>query len=469
VEWFHNNQPIQVGSRTHTLNDFGFVVFDLDWAFKRDSGVYKCVVTNRCGSAESSARLNCISQKDADESFQSDQSSMCLVHMENTMRKYTTQMLLTEDDLYDMERRQAPRFMSQLKNIENVREMQAAKFECQLGPVGEPNMRVEWFFNGSPLIAKTQFTSINDFGYIALNLAWVYKQDSGEYLCRATNQFGSDETKATLVCTGKSGINYDSQLPPGMTSLARIQNMEMQVEKALPDEEETRLMPCFMTKPEAVVVTEGDKARFCCRVIGNPKPRVMWLINGQTVVNGSRRKLIFDGMWHLEIPKCQEGGKIEVIARNQVGEAYASTTLKVRRRRDDYRGVLKCDKRIGVSEFVSRKEYRKPVWLEEMEEIKEKLAAIPQAAKITKEIQTNRVKTGQDTDFTAEFAGNPAPEVSWWFNGKQIQESEIIQTENNITMLTLNNCNSDMEGTYECRIQNNLGIDKTKADLIVGE
>ena len=53
--------------------------------------------------------------------------------------------------------------------------------------------------------------------------------------------------------------------------------------------------------------------------------------------------MIYDGMWHLDIPKCQDrdGGKIEVIARNQCGEAYASTTLKINRRKDDYRSVLK--------------------------------------------------------------------------------------------------------------------------------
>ena len=58
---------------------------------------------------------------------------------------------------------------------------------------------------------------------------------------------------------------------------------------------------------------------------------------------GSRHKLIYDGMWHLDIPKCQERdhGKIEVIARNQCGEAYSTTTLTVKRRKDDYRSVLK--------------------------------------------------------------------------------------------------------------------------------
>lgn len=36
-------------------------------------------------------------------------------------------------------------------------------------------------------------------------------------------------------------------------------------------------------KPEPQVVTEGDWAKFCCRVIGNPRPRLMWILNGRTI------------------------------------------------------------------------------------------------------------------------------------------------------------------------------------------
>lgn len=42
-----------------------------------------------------------------------------------------------------------------------------------------------------------------------------------------------------------------------------------------------------MSKPEPVTVEEGDWSRFCCRVTGHPRPRVMWIINGHTVVNVS--------------------------------------------------------------------------------------------------------------------------------------------------------------------------------------
>ena len=58
---------------------------------------------------------------------------------------------------------------------------------------------------------------------------------------------------------------------------------------------------------------------------------------------GSRHKLVYDGMWHFDVPKCRDtdGGKVEVIARNACGEAYAATSLKVTPRQDDYRAVLR--------------------------------------------------------------------------------------------------------------------------------
>ena len=79
---------------------------------------------------------------------------MCMVHMEKAMKKYTTEMVMTEDDVFDAERNQPPRFMSQMRSNTHVTEMSPAKFECQLAPVGDPSMRVEWFFNGQPLIAS---------------------------------------------------------------------------------------------------------------------------------------------------------------------------------------------------------------------------------------------------------------------------------------------------------------------------
>merc|ERR1711962_1429142 len=254
--------------------------------------------------------------------------------------------------------------------------------------------------------------------------------------------------------------------------MGKIREMESGWQRApeLLETETEKFKPCFVTKPEAVATTEGGSARFCCRVTGYPKPRVMWLINGHTVINGSRHKLIYDGMWHLDIPKCQDrdGGKIEVIARNQCLRITATTTLTVKRRKDDYRSVLRHNVK---RDFINSDEYRKPEWLVKMEEIKERLAATDQAPKFIREIKENRIKEGMRARFEAGFAGNPKPDITWWFNGQQMQNSKSVQIKvrEDSSTLTLIDCSFDRAGIYECRAINDLGSDKTRASLTVNK
>lgn len=73
---------------------------------------------------------------------------------------------------------------------------------------------------------ENRFQPIYDFGYVAMNFGWVYPEDSGEYVCRATNLYGQDETRAIIKVSGKPGIVYDSQLPAHMQSIDRIREME---------------------------------------------------------------------------------------------------------------------------------------------------------------------------------------------------------------------------------------------------
>ena len=58
-------------------------------------------------------------------------------------------------------------------------------------------------------------------------------------------------------------------------------------------------------------------------------------------------------MYHLDIPKTRQydNGKIEVIARSSVGEARTETTLTVKPRSDDYRGVLKNSPRRKLTQL----------------------------------------------------------------------------------------------------------------------
>ncbi|XP_074100964.1 sallimus isoform X11 [Cotesia typhae] len=368
IEWWRNGKLIPAGHRYRAVYDMGFVSMDILYVYPEDSGEYVCRAVNNYGEDLTRASVSCktlpsiILQNQVPKGMK---RSEALMQMEATIKKYTSEVHLTEDDLYDAEKRQPPRFVTQIQNQTELVEMNSTKFECQLAPVGDPNMKVEWFFNGKPLPHKNRFQPIYDFGYVAMNFGWVYPEDSGEYLCRATNLYGMDETKAIIKTSGKPGIVYESQLPKGMKSIEMIREMEAAWQVA-PEEEveedKPRTAPVFVSKPEPVEVEESDWSRFCCRVTGYPRPRVMWLINGHTAVNGNRYKLSYDGMYHLDIPKTRQydHGKVEVVARSSLGEARCETTLTVKPRSDDYRGVLKNSPRpwydIGLSQYQAERQ-----------------------------------------------------------------------------------------------------------------
>uniref|UniRef100_A0A0K8UMS0 Regulatory protein zeste n=1 Tax=Bactrocera latifrons TaxID=174628 RepID=A0A0K8UMS0_BACLA len=351
VEWYRNGKLLPSGHRYRTIFDMGYVSLDILYVYAEDSGEYVCRAVNKHGEARTKATISCkklptiMLQNQVPRGMKPNET---LTQMEATIKKYTSEVHLTEDDLFDPDRKQPPRFVTQIKDQTTLTEMAKTKFECQLAPVGDPNMKVEWFFNGKPLLYKNRFQPIYDFGYVAMNFGWVYPEDSGEYVCRATNLYGKDETRAIIKISGKPGIVYDSQLPAHMqeTSIQRIREMEASwqvVPEEVDPDAKPRTKPTFVSKLEPQTVEEGEPARFCVRVTGHPRPRVMWLINGHTVVHGSRYKLTNDGMFHLDIPKTRQydTGKVEVIARNSVGESIATTELNVVERSDDYRGVLK--------------------------------------------------------------------------------------------------------------------------------
>ena len=74
---------------------------------------------------------------------------------------------------------QRPIFTSPIKNIDNIVEGQSAHFECRLIPIGDPTLEVEWFVNNIPLKTGSRFITINDFGFIALDITHVLPEDSG--------------------------------------------------------------------------------------------------------------------------------------------------------------------------------------------------------------------------------------------------------------------------------------------------
>ena len=98
-----------------------------------------------------------------------------------------------------------------------------------------------------------------------------------------------------------------------------------------------------------------------------------------------------------------------------------------------------------------------------------KISATEQAPKFIREIKEVRIKEGMRAKFEALFAGNPKPEITWYFKGDLLKNSKNVQIKvrDDRTTLTLIDCGFDMAGHYECKATSDLGQDKTRASLTV--
>lgn len=74
---------------------------------------------------------------------------------------------------------------------------------------GEPNPKIEWFLNGTPLssLGKTKIDNSNDHN-TKLATKEATRADSGKYKIVATNENGKDEAEVTVNVLGKYSSCY---------------------------------------------------------------------------------------------------------------------------------------------------------------------------------------------------------------------------------------------------------------------
>lgn len=97
---------------------------------------------------------------------------------------------------------QRPVFLTALNNLENLKEGDHAHFECRVEPINDPDLKIEWFLNGQKIKTGHRYRTTHDFGYVALDILYSYAEDSGTYMCKATNKLGEAVNTCTLKVAG---------------------------------------------------------------------------------------------------------------------------------------------------------------------------------------------------------------------------------------------------------------------------
>lgn len=432
VEWFHNGKALWSGSRIKTINDFGFVILEVSGVYQRDSGLYTCKATNKHGEATVSCKLQ----------VHGRQGIILEPQLPSDFRSGTASIQRLEENLYkkdeivqEEEKPNPPRFVVEIKDNVDVPEGSPIHFDCRVEPANDPTMRIDWFHNGRPFATGSRVHQLFDFGFISLDIDYTYTRDAGEYICRATNKWGTATTKATVTSKSKRNIDFDSQLPSGMTA-EKLKELERGPVSAAPKEETPFPPPKFITHIESVTVEESESVRFECRVEPkeDPKLRIEWYRNGKPLPSGHRFKTVYDfGFVSLDILYVYEEDSGEYVCRavNDAGEDFTKASVSCKKlpniilQNQVPKGMKKSETLMQMEAAI--KKYTSEIYLTE-DDLYDPDKKQPPRFVTQIQDQTSLVEM-QTTKFECQLApvGDPNMKVEWFLNGKPLPHSMLQQ------------------------------------------
>uniref|UniRef100_A0A8D2Q5V0 Myosin light chain kinase, smooth muscle n=2 Tax=Varanus komodoensis TaxID=61221 RepID=A0A8D2Q5V0_VARKO len=197
-----------------------------------------------------------------------------------------------------------------------------ARFEGKVR--GSPEPQITWYRNGHPVVEGERYVVDRSIrGLCSLMIKGVQEEDGGPYTCEATNAGGVRQVTAELTVEGTVLKKYS--LPSSVKSSGLT----------VPPVEQRpsfwgECPPKFATKPNRVIVREGQMGRFSCKVTGRPQPQAVWF-KGEIQVQKDDRFNMFEkaGIQFLEIRNAQlaDAGTYTCTVMNSAGKASVSAEL----------------------------------------------------------------------------------------------------------------------------------------------
>lgn len=466
VEWYWNGKPLRTGSRFRTFCDFGFVILEISPVYPEDSGEYSCRAFNDYGEAVTTASMKVQGKRSIILESQLPKG------MEGTIEKIAEleglgvipSPLTPEDDTG-----KPPEFITSPSDL-TLSENSLAHFECRLTPVNDPSMRVEWYHNGKALWSGSRIKTINDFGFVILEVAGCYQRDSGLYTCKATNRHGEATVSCKLQVRGRQGIVLEPQIPTNFRSATEsIQKLEELLHKKdeIMQEEETPNPPKFIVEiKDNVDVPEGGPIHFDCRVepVNDSTMRIEWFQNGRPFATGSRVHQINDfGFIALDIDYSytRDAGEYICRATNKWGYAMTKATVSCKAKQGvDTESQLPS----GISAEKLKELEKGPV---QPPPPQEDLPAAP--PKFITQIESMTVDEAEAVRFECrvEPKDDPRLRIEWYRNGKLLPSGHRYRTVHDMGFVSLDilYVYAEDSGEYVCRAVNDHGEDFTKANV----
>uniref|UniRef100_A0A158Q7E8 Ig-like domain-containing protein n=1 Tax=Elaeophora elaphi TaxID=1147741 RepID=A0A158Q7E8_9BILA len=438
-----------------------------------------------------------------------------------------------------------PSFAPPLTN-QVVREGARTVFEVRV--FGEPPPTVQWKHNDKPLYTTLDTRTESDInGWYRVVIENTLPQHSGMYTVVAKNKAGEARSGATLNVESRrismeqketsvvqamtEGFWSDSAImssptPPPVPKHRYHSEIEEYAEKLVSEIgcSPTATVPEFIRPfQNEYVVSEGEKFKMDCLMIGNPRPKVRWYFNNQIInINSKFCTLSNIGDTYsaiLEPARLDHAGVYKMTAENIRGETESVFVVRVIPRSlkpstiehvhvtEEY-GAYEYEQRIPDEHFLQQFEYvndnlrmredeqRRLIAKQHATRLlspppakKQQLQTIHSQQNLSERYDTEESRElgrpphftqtlvsavaacGDETKFQGIVIGWPTPEVTWTKDGIPISKATNPElTFSNIgghVSLTFPTSQLEHSGKYMCTAKNTSGVATSSAQLVV--
>ncbi|GMR51491.1 hypothetical protein PMAYCL1PPCAC_21686, partial [Pristionchus mayeri] len=376
LKWTKDGKDIDVNRVRSDFADDGTITLSIDDVTQADSGEYRCFAENEHGSAWTEGPI---------------------VVMAVGAPKPPGE---------------APDFLNPVRPA-TVYEGETAVLEGKT--CGIPAPAIKWYKNGKEIQEddRHKIESLSD-GTQRLTVARCKIEDTDEYRCEATNEYGDVWSDVTLKVNPKPAEDA--------VSIAGVHKA-----------------PTVLKSLEEIRIAETSKVVFECQIAGEPKPQVKWFKDKielniadsrykQTVEANNTYKLTIDSA------EVKDSGEYRAEARNVAGTARTEASLKVAKSGQE-------EKLISGS-----------------------------APEFTKDLQPVQAKVGEPAALECRVAGVPQPEVKWFKDGAEVKPGDGVQIESQpdgTNRLKIDSAKPEDQGNYRVEATNATGSMSSKAPITV--
>ncbi|TSM77386.1 Peroxidasin [Bagarius yarrelli] len=170
---------------------------------------------------------------------------------------------------------------------QTVSEGHTVDFQCEA--TGYPQPFIAWTRSGSPLQVDGRHVVLSTG---TLRISRVAPHDQGQYECQAVNPVGSVRAAVQL-------------------------NIQQ------------RVTPVFTNAPRDITVESGNDVQIPCSAHGEPTPVITWNKDGVQVTESGKFHINPDSYLEVKDVGLADGGRYECVARNSIGQSFASMVLTV--------------------------------------------------------------------------------------------------------------------------------------------